>query len=126
MHAGSRCPRPFSADMSTPPSTPVTEPRSAPSPWLTMMVPIAIYLLGTAVQWGTQGADARNLERRVTVVEAEQARQGSAQSKADTQSARLEARLDARFDAVSADIARLTRAVERFTDGRSATARDLR
>lgn len=95
--------------MSTPPAT---APESKPSPWLAIAVTLALTLLGHAVQWGTLGADVRHLERRATTAESELARVTAAQSAAAAQSARIEARLDA----LSQELGRLTRAVERLAD----------
>ncbi|EPX55006.1 hypothetical protein D187_009745 [Cystobacter fuscus DSM 2262] len=110
--------------MSVTPAPFLTESR--PSPWLTMAVTIVVSLLGLAVQWGTLGADLRNLERRATATEAELARVSSVQVTEATQLARLEALVEARFDGMAAELGRLARAVERLTDARSATARDSR
>jgi predicted nucleic acid-binding Zn-ribbon protein len=91
-------------------STPPTE--SKPSPWLTLAVTLAVTLAGLAGQWGTLGADVRNLERRVATAESELARVSTAQSTAAAQSARIEERLDG----VTRELARLARAVERLSD----------
>jgi hypothetical protein len=97
--------------MSTPPPS-AHPPESKPSPWLLFAWPVALALVGGAVNWGTLGADVRHLDRRQTATEAEVARVSAAQSTAAAQSARIEARLDA----LSHELGRLTRAVERLAD----------
>jgi TolA-binding protein len=78
-----------------------------------MAVPIVVTLLGHAAQWGTLGADVRNLERRATTAETELARVSAAQASASAQAARVEAQLEA----MRGELARLARAIERLADG---------
>lgn len=100
--------RPFSPDM----STPATPAELKPSPWLTLTAPCVITLLGLAAQWGTLGADVRNLERRATATEAELTRVSAAQSNAREEAAGIKAELSG----VKRELERLTRAIEKLAD----------
>ncbi|WP_073563235.1 hypothetical protein [Archangium sp. Cb G35] len=93
-------------------SAPIIPAESKPSPWLTFAVPLAFSVFTAGVVWGALSSDQRHLERRVTTAEAEVVRLSVAQSNATAQVARIEARLDA----MTLEIGRLARAVEKLTD----------
>ena len=89
---------------------------SPESKWLTMAMPVVVTLLGLAVQWGTLGADVRNLERRVATSETQLSQVNAAQSNAREEVAVVKAELARDREDVRRELERLARAVEKLTD----------
>ncbi|HYH96021.1 hypothetical protein [Hyalangium sp.] len=107
-------------------TSPDPTPRSTP-PWLTMavalLVSVATAALSFAVQWGTLGADVRNLHAAHAETRAAGAAVTQAQVSLGARLSTVEAEqqagrrtLDTEIASLRREIQLLTRAVERLTD----------